>query len=58
MTIQPTLPDPLPVSYQRRDAAYIYETLLAGESCALVGSGSIGKSNLLHFLARQDVKQF
>lgn len=58
MTIQPTLPDPLPVTYQRNDVAYVYETLLAGESCALVGSGSVGKSNLLHFLTRQDVRQY
>lgn len=58
MIIQPITPDPLPLAYQHDDAEYVYRTLLAGESCALIGIGSVGKSNLLQHLARQEVKQY
>ncbi len=55
MTTQPYVPqDPLPSNYQERDAEYVYRFLYAGESCSLVGIGSVGKSNLLHFLISDD----
>ncbi len=47
---------PLPASYQQTDAAYVFNALHAGESCALIGVGSVGKSNLLRHLMRPDVK--
>ena len=33
------------------------QALSAGDSCAIVGVGSVGKSNLLRFLLREDVQQ-
>ena len=46
-----------PVEYQHEDATYVFRQIIAGESCSLVGIGSVGKSNFMQFLTRQDVKQ-
>ncbi|NWG17987.1 MAG: hypothetical protein HXY41_15285 [Chloroflexi bacterium] len=55
MTSQPYgTPDSRPINYQERDAEYVYRFLYAGESCSLVGIGSVGKSNLLLFLMNND----
>jgi hypothetical protein len=52
-----TLPDtPMPADYQRDDCRFVYRSLQAGESCSLVGIGSVGKSNLMQHLTRDDVK--
>lgn len=53
----PTTPDgAFPEYYQHTDVEYVFRQLAAGESCALVGIGSVGKSNLMQFLVRSDVK--
>lgn len=54
----PATPDgAFPNYYQHTDVEFIFRQLAAGESCALVGIGSVGKSNLMQFLTRADVKE-
>jgi len=48
---------PLHLSYRREVVQEIMNCILAGDSCALVGVASIGKSNLFRFLLRSDVQQ-
>ena len=51
-----TLPPPdWPLTYRQETMAVIVRCLRAGESCAVVGIGSVGKSNLVRFLLRDDV---
>jgi hypothetical protein len=51
------LPDkPMPPAYQQYDVKYVYSSLRAGQSCSLIGIGSVGKSNLMQHLTRDDVK--
>ncbi len=57
MVIPPTPDGALPDYYQHADVEFVFRQLAAGESCSLVGIGSVGKSNLLQFLTRHDVKQ-
>jgi hypothetical protein len=57
MIIPPTPDGAFPDYYQHTDVEYIFRQLAAGESCALVGIGSVGKSNLMQFLTRADVKE-
>lgn len=45
----------LPLSYRQEIVSPVMQCLLAGESCAIVGTAGTGKSNLLSFLARPDV---
>jgi DNA-binding winged helix-turn-helix (wHTH) protein len=45
----------LPLSFREEAVTSILDCLTAGESCAVVGIGSVGKSNLLRFLQREDV---
>jgi DNA-binding winged helix-turn-helix (wHTH) protein len=47
--------EPLPITYRASEVGQILAALRAGESCAVVGIGSVGKSNLLRFLQREDV---
>jgi hypothetical protein len=52
-----TSPDkPMPPFYQKEDCQFTYRSLQAGESCSLIGIGSVGKSNLLQHLTRDEVK--
>lgn len=44
-------------AYRQEIAAPLFDLVRAGESCAVVGSASMGKSRLLHFLLRPDVQQ-
>lgn len=45
------MPDlPLPLSFRSETIELIAESIRAGESCALVGVGSSGKSNIIRFL--------
>ena len=45
------MPDlPLPLSFRSEIIELIAESIRAGESCALVGVGSSGKSNIIRFL--------
>lgn len=49
----------LPPEYQTEDVNYVLnEVLLPGESCSLIGIGSVGKSNLLRHIHRYEVKQY
>ena len=57
MVFPPTPDGILPDYYQQADAEQVFRLLAAGKSCALVGVGSVGKSNLLQFITRDDVKE-
>jgi DNA-binding winged helix-turn-helix (wHTH) protein len=48
---------PLPMTFRASEVNQILGTLEAGESCAVVGIGSVGKSNLLRFLQREYVRR-
>ncbi len=45
----------LPLHFREREVRTIMDAVAAGESCMIVGVGSVGKSNLLRFLQREDV---
>ncbi|MDW8316984.1 MAG: winged helix-turn-helix domain-containing protein [Anaerolineae bacterium] len=47
----------LPLTYRREIAAPLFDLLRGGESAAIVGPASMGKSRLLQFLQRPDVQQ-
>ena len=47
---------PLPLSFRGTLASSVMSCIDAGESCSLIGVASVGKSNLLHFLVRPDVR--
>ncbi|MEM6284925.1 MAG: hypothetical protein AAF787_22230 [Chloroflexota bacterium] len=52
-----TNPDQLmSASFQRDDVGFVFKSLRAGQSCALIGIGSVGKSNLMLNLTRADVR--
>lgn len=46
-----------PVSYRQEIAEPLFDLLASGESAAVVGPASMGKSRLLQFLLRPDVQQ-
>jgi DNA-binding response OmpR family regulator len=48
---------PLPLTFRQTEVTQIANALRAGESCTIVGIGSAGKSNLLRFLDRDDVRR-
>lgn len=48
---------PLPVGFRAETLQQVVRLLRSGESCALVGVGSSGKSNIARHLARADVCQ-
>lgn len=54
MTSDTRKPD---LSYQRHDVRKIFEYVKAGDSCAIVGIGSVGKSNMMRHLLWDEVKQ-
>lgn len=45
------------MDFRREETAYVLERWLASQSCALVGVGSVGKSNLLRHLANAAVQR-
>ena len=47
----------IPLTFRADVIGPIYQTLAASDSCSVVGIGSVGKSNLLRFLRRDDVRQ-
>jgi DNA-binding winged helix-turn-helix (wHTH) protein len=55
-TITPAKQD-LPLTFQAESVQSIMRCVAAGDSCAVIGIGSVGKSNLLRFLLRDDVRQ-
>jgi hypothetical protein len=48
---------PMPDYFQQHDVGYVYSLIRSGESCSLVGIGSVGKSNLMAFMTRDDVRK-
>lgn len=46
----------LPLTFRSHEVQQIIDTVRAGESCAVVGVGSTGKSNLLRFLAEPRIQ--
>jgi hypothetical protein len=46
-----------PMEFRKEEVAYVMKRWQAGESCALVGVGSVGKSNLLQHLSDVDTQQ-
>ncbi len=48
---------PIPVSFRAEIVQQVVRLLRSGESCALIGVGSSGKSNVARHLARADVRQ-
>ncbi len=47
----------LPLSFRASEVDRILATIQAGDSCLVVGIGSVGKSNLLRFLQQEDVRR-
>jgi DNA-binding winged helix-turn-helix (wHTH) protein len=48
--------DRLPLSFRSQETNKIFSRLRAGDSCQIIGIGSVGKSNLLRFLQQEDVR--
>jgi hypothetical protein len=48
---------PIPVGFRAETLQQVVRLLRSGESCAVVGVGSSGKSNVARHLARADVRQ-
>jgi len=46
------------VRFREAETSYVMECLKNSESCALIGVGSIGKSNLLHHLCDEDTLRY
>ncbi len=46
-----------PIDFRREEVTYIMQRWRAGDSCSLVGVGSVGKSNLLQHLAHPQTHQ-
>jgi len=46
----------LPFTYRQEVAAPLFDLLRSGESCAVVGPASMGKSRLLQYLLRPDTQ--
>lgn len=47
--------NPFPLSFRATEVNRILSIVQTGDSCSLVGIGSVGKSNLLRFLQQEDV---
>jgi hypothetical protein len=45
-----------PLDYRQEEVGRIMHRWNAGESCSLVGVGSVGKSNLMQHLANPEVR--
>src|ERR1700694_5786347 len=48
---------PIPVGFRAETLQQVVRLLRSGESCAVVGVGSSGKSNVARHLARADVRK-
>lgn len=48
---------PLSLSFRSALLRRVSETLRAGECCAIIGTGGVGKTNLARFLLRRDVQE-
>lgn len=47
----------LPITFRTEMVSPIFNCIRAGDSCSIVGIGSVGKSNFLRYLKREDVQQ-
>lgn len=47
----------LPLNFRAEVVSTILHILAAGDSCSVVGIGSVGKSNLMRFLQREDIRR-
>lgn len=47
-----------PIEFRKEDVSYVMQRWRAADSCALIGVGSVGKSNLLQHLSDPDVQQY
>ena len=45
------------MSFRSEETERVFSWLRAGESCQIIGIGSVGKSNFLHFLRQEDVRR-
>lgn len=45
------------LNYQKKDVHHLFQVIRAGESCSMVGIGSVGKSNILGFLGMSEAKE-
>ncbi len=52
------MPSDKNLNYREAEIRWTFSKLNAGNSCALVGVGSVGKSNLIRHLLRDDVRKF
>lgn len=43
--------------FREKDVKKIFDYIISGESCSVVGIGSVGKSNLMRFILQDDVSQ-
>src|SRR5689334_19726366 len=46
------------MEFRQQEVGYVMERWRAGDSCSLVGVGSVGKSNLLQHLSDETVQSF
>ncbi len=46
------------IGFRQHEVGYVMERWRAGDSCSLVGVGSVGKSNLLQHLSNETVQSF
>lgn len=46
-----------PIDFRKDEVSYVMQRWRAGESCSLIGVGSVGKSNLLRHLSDFDVQK-
>ena len=47
-----------PMEFRQQEVGYVMERWRAGDSCSLIGVGSVGKSNLLQHLSDETVQSF
>jgi len=52
------MPNPsLPLTFRAAEVEQIFDTIQSGDSCQVIGIGSVGKSNLMRFLLQEDLRQ-
>jgi DNA-binding winged helix-turn-helix (wHTH) protein len=47
----------LPLTFRAAETDRIFKLICAGDSCLVIGIGSVGKSNLLRYLQQEDVRR-
>ena len=49
--------EPLPLDFRQEVLGELTNCIENGQSCAIIGVASVGKSNVLRFLMREDVRE-